>query len=72
MRIFTGYQKGVDLGGWFSQCDHTEQRYDTFITAADFAVIRSWGCDHVRLRLDGVGDCRVYSITKTLERAEDL
>ena len=29
-------------------------------------------CDHVRLRLDGVGDCRVYSITKTLERAEDL
>ena len=52
MRIFTGYQKGVDLGGWFSQCDHTEQRYDTFITAADFAVIRSWGCDHVRLPVD--------------------
>ena len=52
MRIFTGYQKGVDLGGWFSQCDHTEQRYDTFITTADFAVIQSWGCDHVRLPVD--------------------
>jgi Endoglucanase len=52
MRIFTGYQKGVDLGGWFSQCDHTEERYDTFITASDFAAIQSWGCDHVRLPVD--------------------
>ena len=52
MRIFEGYQKGVDLGGWFSQCDYTESRYDTFITEADFAVIRSWGCDHVRLPVD--------------------
>ena len=52
MRIFTGFQKGVDLGGWFSQCDHTEERYDTFITEADFAVIKSWGCDHVRLPVD--------------------
>ena len=52
MRIFMGYQKGVNLGGWFSQCDHTEERYDTFITASDFAVIRSWGCDHVRLPID--------------------
>ena len=52
MRVFTGFQKGIDLGGWFSQCDHTEARYDTFITAADFAVIRSWGCDHVRLPID--------------------
>jgi len=52
MRIFEGYQKGVDLGGWFSQCDYTEARYDTFITEADFAVIRSWGCDHVRLPVD--------------------
>ncbi|MBO4289539.1 MAG: cellulase family glycosylhydrolase [Lachnospiraceae bacterium] len=52
MRIFYGYQKGVDLGGWFSQCDHSEQRYDTFITEKDFAVIKSWGCDHVRLPVD--------------------
>ena len=29
-------------------------------------------CDHVRLRLEGVGGCRVYSLTKTLERGEDL
>ena len=52
MRVFTGFQKGVDLGGWFSQCDHTEERYDTFITKEDFGVIRGWGCDHVRLPVD--------------------
>ena len=28
-------------------------------------------CDHMRLRLDGIGGCQVYSITKTFERAED-
>ena len=29
-------------------------------------------CDHMRLRLDGVGGCKIYSITKTFESAEDL
>ena len=52
MRILNGYQKGINLGGWFSQCDHTERRYDTFITDADFAVIKRWGADHVRVPID--------------------
>ena len=52
MKIWNGFQKGVNLGGWFSQCDHTEERYDTFIRDDDFAVIRSWGADHVRLPID--------------------
>ena len=52
MRLFEGYQKGINLGGWFSQCDHTEDRYDHFITDTDFAVIRSWGADHVRVPVD--------------------
>ena len=42
MKIWTGYQKGINLGGWYSQCDYSRQRYDTFITKEDFAVIRSW------------------------------
>ena len=29
-------------------------------------------CDHLRLRLDGVGGCRVFSLVKTFEKAEDL
>lgn len=28
-------------------------------------------CDHLRLRLDGIGGCQIYSITKTFEDAED-
>ncbi len=55
---------GVDLGGWFSQCDHTEKRYDTFVTEADFAQIAGWGLDHVRIPVDydlletREGECR--------------
>lgn len=52
MKQFVGFQKGVNLGGWFSQCEHSERHYDTFITQEDFAVIHSWGCDHVRLPVD--------------------
>ena len=52
MRIFEGYQKGINLGGWFSQCDHSENRYDTFIRDADFAEIKRWGADHVRVPID--------------------
>ncbi len=52
MRIWAGYQRGVNLGGWFSQCDHTEERYDSFIAEEDFARIREWGTDHVRVPVD--------------------
>ena len=52
MKRFEGYQKGVNLGGWFSQCDYTEERYRNFIREEDLAVIRSWGADHVRVPVD--------------------
>ena len=47
-----GFYKGVNLGGWMSQCDYSEQRLDRFITEADFAQIAAWGFDHVRLPVD--------------------
>lgn len=28
-------------------------------------------CDHCKIRIEGVGPCRIYSITKTFEAAED-
>jgi hypothetical protein len=28
-------------------------------------------CDHMRIRIEGVGACRIYSIIKTFEAAED-
>lgn len=47
-----GFYKGVNLGGWLSQCDYSEERMDTFIKEADFARIAAWGFDHVRLPVD--------------------
>ncbi len=53
MRIFEGYQKGVNLGGWLSQADEkTKEHYDTFIVKSDIEKIAGWGCDHVRLPVD--------------------
>ena len=52
MKAFNGFRSGVNLGGWFSQCVHTEEHYDSFIKDEDFAVIRSWGADHVRVPVD--------------------
>ena len=47
-----GFYRGVNLGGWMSQCDYSEERLDAFITEPDFAQIAAWGFDHVRLPLD--------------------
>lgn len=52
MNVWNGYLKGINLGGWFSQCDHSKERYDNFIREEDFAVIKSWGADHVRVPID--------------------
>ena len=47
-----GFYKGINLGGWFSQCDYSEDRLNSFISEEDFATIASWGFDHVRLPVD--------------------
>ena len=52
MRILTGFQHGINLGGWLSQCVHTKEHYDSFISESDVAVIASWGLDHIRLPID--------------------
>ena len=52
MTEFTGYRKGVNLGGWLSQCCHTKEHYDSFITEEDIKVISGWMTDHVRLPID--------------------
>jgi aryl-phospho-beta-D-glucosidase BglC (GH1 family) len=52
MREFTGFKNGVNLGGWLSQCNHTKERYDTFVIEKDFETISKWGMDHVRVPVD--------------------
>ena len=52
MSEFKGYKNGVNMGGWLSQCDHSKERYDTFVTEKDFETVKSWGLDHVRIPID--------------------
>ena len=52
MKTWKGYQKCVNLGGWFSQCDYSEDRFNNFITEDDFKELTSWGLDHLRLPVD--------------------
>lgn len=52
MKDFKGFVKGVNLGGWLSQCDYSTERLDHFITEEDFRKIADWGMDHVRLPFD--------------------
>lgn len=52
MREFEGYRRGINFGGWLSQCEHTKEHYDGFISAADFAKVKALGYDHVRLPID--------------------
>lgn len=47
------YYRGVNLGGWLSQCkDYTYEHYDSFIVEEDIRQIKDFGFDHVRVPFD--------------------
>ena len=52
MRIWNGYQRGINFGGWLSQGEKSDRHYDNFITESDFATVAKWGLDHVRIPID--------------------
>ena len=45
-------KRGINLGGFLSQCEHGKEHYDAFIGEKDIQVIANWGFDHVRLPVD--------------------
>lgn len=47
-----GIIRGINLGGWLSQCNYSDKRLNEFIQEEDFARIASWGLDHVRIPVD--------------------
>lgn len=47
-----GFCKGINLGGWLSQCDYSKDRLNNFITEPDFEKVSSWKLDHVRIPID--------------------
>lgn len=53
MRNLEGYRKGINLGGWLSQCpSYEKEHFDNFIVESDIKTIAGWGMDHIRLPLD--------------------
>lgn len=60
MKRWKGYEKGVNLGGWFSQCDYSKDRFENFITEKDIENLAGWGIDHLRLPVD-------YNLVETEE-----
>lgn len=53
MKKFSGYMRGINLGGWLSQCsEYSESHYSSYITENDIKKISDWGLDHVRLPID--------------------
>ena len=47
-----GIHRGINLGGWLSQCDYSANRLNNFIKEEDFQRIASWPVDHVRIPVD--------------------
>ena len=47
-----GFYKGINFGGWLSQCDYSQERMDNFITERDFETVSDIGLDHVRIPVD--------------------
>jgi endoglucanase len=45
-------KKGINIGGYLSQCIHTMEHYKSFISEDDIRRIKEWGFDHVRLPID--------------------
>lgn len=64
VRFFAQYDS---IGGW----EHLGSMSGTSLRS--FTVpIRPRRCDHFRLRIEGTGDARIYSITKTIEQGSDV
>ncbi|CAM4425146.1 glycoside hydrolase family 5 protein [Paenibacillus typhae] len=72
MKEWIGYSRGINLGGWLSQCPYQQAHYDSFITEKDIEMIASWGLDHVRLPVDyevieEPGDTEAYAGFKHID-----
>lgn len=63
-RFFVQYDS---MGGW----EHLGTVNVTSLKSFSLPI-RPRRCDHLRLRIEGVGDARIYSITKTIEQGSDI
>lgn len=61
------YAQYDSLGEWEHLCTMTGTQLRSFAVP-----IRPKRCDHLRLRIEGKGDAKIYSITKTIEEGSDV
>ncbi len=45
-------KRGINLGGYLSQCIHSPEHYESFIGENDIKQVAEWGFDHIRLPID--------------------
>ena len=63
VRIYAQYDFSEE---WECQCVLTSTNLRSFSIP-----IRPKRCDHMKLRIEGIGDVKIYSITKTIEQGSD-
>lgn len=63
-RFFVQYDS---MGGW----EHLGTVNVTSLKSFSLPI-RPRRCDHLRLRIEGVGDARIYAITQTIEEGSDI
>lgn len=44
--------RGINIGGYLSQCVHKQEHYRSFIGEEDIRRIAEWGFDHIRVPID--------------------
>ena len=64
VRFFAQYDS---VGGWEHLGTVSGTNLRSFVLP-----IRPRRCDHMRLRIEGTGDVKIYSITKTIEQGSDI
>ena len=55
------------VGDWEKVCQMTSTSLRSFAVP-----VRLRRCDHFRIRIEGVGEAKIYSITKTIEQGSDV
>ena len=61
------YAQYDSSGEWENLCSMTGTALKSFSVP-----IRPKRCDHFRLRIEGIGDAKIFSLTKTIEQGSDL
>jgi hypothetical protein len=74
MRMSLEAGSSVEVSIQYDSVGDWEQVCQMSVTSLrSFAVpVRLRRCDHFRIRIEGEGDGRIYSITKTIEKASDV